>query len=76
MIGYYNKKENETQLVLFVNEKRILNYYRNVGFLRLCVFNMTILFKNTNIYEMLYSEINGYDKYFKLGNWITRIIKK
>ena len=27
MIGYYNKKENETQLVLFVNEKRILNYY-------------------------------------------------
>lgn len=76
MIGYYNKKENETQLVLFVNEKRILNYYRNVGFLRLRVFNMTILFKNTNIYEMLYSEINGYDKYFKLGNWIIRIIKQ
>lgn len=76
MIGYYNKKENETQLVLFVNEKRILNYYRNVGFLRLRIFNMTILFKNTNIYEMLYSEINGYDKYFKLGNWIIRIIKQ
>ena len=75
MLGYYTRGENDVTLVLKINGKRILNYFKKDGFLRLTFFNKGIICKDTKKYDILYGERHYPYKTIALGKWFIRTNK-
>lgn len=58
------------------NGKRVLAYYKGEKMFWFRICGIGLSFRNINRWPLLFSERNGYTKYFRIGNIVIKYLPK